>query len=172
VSRATLAAVAFLAVLSTAWPSYAQEAVGLDAAAAQGSGAANNWGFAVDGRIGYRTSFPRSLAIHSVIFQFEIIGGYRQLFVDTGDLHLGRLGGGIRIGGAFAWFEPFVYGHFSAADADGNWGFLVDVGGALDWRLKTWSLGVHYAHDWLHLDMGWAELNEIGAHIEIRGFWL
>ena len=172
-SVATRSALAFLAASAVTCPTYAQEALALDAAAAEGNG---DWGFAVDGRVGYRTGIPRDLpvvgALYGWVFQLEIIGGYRQLFVDTGDLHLGRVGGGLRVGGSFDWFQPFVYSHCSAADADGNWGVLVDVGGALDWRLKTWSLGVHYAHDFLHLDTGWVDLNEIGAHVEIRGFWL
>ncbi len=171
-SRATRTALAFLAASAVARPSQAQEVVAFDAAVAEGSG---DWGVSVDGRIGYRTGLPRGWPIigaaYGLILQFEIIGGYRQLFADTGDLHLGRLGGGLRAGGSIYWFQPLVFLHGSAADANGNWGGLLDIGLALDARFKVWSFGVHYAHDFLHLDTGWMHLNEIGAHVEIRAFW-
>jgi hypothetical protein len=169
VSRPSRAALAFVVASSVACPSQAQEVLALDAAGAIADSGARG-GFSVDGRVGYRTALAR--VIYGWIWQFEIIGGYRQIFIDTGDLHLGRVGGGLRTGGSIDSLQMFIVSHCSAADANGNWGVLVDLGAAFDWRLKTWSLGVHYAHDFLYLATGWVHLEEIGAHVELRGFWL
>jgi len=166
-TRRARAALALAAALAVASPSRAQEFVGVDHALVEGSG---NWGFNVDARAGYRTALSR--VIYAWIWQFEIIGGYRQLFSSAGDLHMGRIGGGLRTGGSIYWLQLFLTGHASAADANGNWGVLADLGGAVDWRFKWWSLGTHYTHGFLHLDTGWQEFNEVGAHVEFRGFWL
>ena len=166
-------ALAFLTVTAAACPSRAQEVIAVDNAAVESRG---NWGFGADLRVGFRTGLPRNVpligAFYGLILQPEIIGGYRQLFVDTGDLHLGRIGGGLRAGGSIYWFQPLVFVHVSAADANGSWGTIVDVGLALDVRYRSWSWGVHGVHDFMHLDTGWTHLNELGAHVEFRAFWL
>jgi hypothetical protein len=167
-----LAGAGALVSLSLLWPrdSHAQAAIGLDVSAVHG-GTNPAWGFGLDGRVGYRTGFPRAWIVHSVIVQFEGIGGIRQLLASSDDIDIKTLGGGVRIGGALSWFQPFVYGHFNAANALGDWGYLIDVGGALDWRLRTYSLGVHYTHSWLHIPPGWQQFDEFGPHVEVRGFW-
>jgi hypothetical protein len=139
----------------------------VDGALAEGSG---HWGFNGDLRAGYRTGLSRVL--YGWIFQFEIVGGYRHLFANTGDLDMGRLGLGLRTGFSVYWLQFLPFAHFSVADANGNWGELVDVGGALDWRINWVSIGSHYAHGFLHTDSGWQHFNEVGAHVEFRGFWL
>jgi hypothetical protein len=150
----------------------AQEALGLDASAVEG-GRNAAWGFGVDGRAGYRTGPPRSWVEHTVFVQIEAIGGYRRLFVTPRDLEIGSFGGGLRLGALLGWFEPFLFSHLSAADVSGTWGPLLDVGGALDWRLRTFNVGLHYGHDWAMPFQGTElQLNEVGLHVEVRGFWL
>jgi hypothetical protein len=170
-SSHVLAGTALVLSLLTTRDSSAQVAIGTDASAVRG-GTNAAWGFGIDGRFGYRTGFPREWIVHSIIVQFEGIGGIRQLLAQPDGLDIKTLGGGLRIGGALSWFQPFVFAHFNAANALGDWGYLVDLGGALDWRLRTYSVGVHYAHDWLRIAPGWQQLNEFGIHTEVRGFWL
>jgi len=158
---------AFIAACAVTSPSRAQEFIGMDHSLMEGSG---NWGFNVDLRAGYRTGFSRIL--YGWIFQLELVGGYRQLFTNVEDLHMGRIGGGLRSGFSIYWLQFLPFIHCSAADANGNWGVLVDGGVAVDWRFKWWSLGSHYTHGGLHLDTGWQEFNEVGAHVEFRGFVL
>ena len=158
-------------ILATMSPrdSAAQEAIGLDTSAVRRETNAA-WGFGVDGRFGYRTGFPRAWIVHSVIVQFEGIGGIRQI-LGSDAIDVETLGGGVRIGGAFNWFQPFAFAHVNAANSSGDWGYLVDLGAALDWRLPAYSLGVHYAHSWLHTAPDWEQFNEFGLHVEVRGFW-
>jgi hypothetical protein len=167
VKHATRALLAFVATSAFTLPSRAQEFIAFDHSLAEGSG---NWGFSGDLRAGYRTGLSR--VTYGWIFQFELVGGYRQLFASTGDLHMGRIGGGVRSGFSVYWLQFLGFVHGSAADANGIWGELLDFGGAVDWRFKTWSAGTHYAHGILHLDSGWSEFNEVGIHFEFRGFWL
>ena len=170
-SSCGLAGAALALSLLSPGEALAQVAIGADASAVHG-GTNAAWGFGIDGRFGYRTGFPRAWIVHSIIVQAEAIGGIRQLLAQPDDLDIKTLGGGVRIGGALSWFQPFVFAHFNAANALGDWGYLVDFGGALDWRLRTLSVGVQYAHDWLHIAPGLQQFNEFGVHIEVRGFWL
>lgn len=166
-TRATRAALAFAVTSAIAPPTHAQEFVALDHTAVEHSG---DWGMNGDLRAGYRTGLSRLL--YGWIFQFELIGGYRHVFSNSNlpDLNMGRVGGGLRTGFSIYWLQFLPFGHVSAADASGNWGVLFDVGGAVDWRFKWWSIGSHYTHGFLHLDTGWSDFNEVGIHCEFRGF--
>jgi hypothetical protein len=166
-TRRARTALAFLATTSFVVPSRAQEFIAVGQSAVESNG---SWGINNDLRVGYRTGLSRVL--YGWIFQFELVGGYRHVFASAGDLDMGRVGGGLRTGMSIYWLQLLPFAHVSAADANGNWGVLVDVGGAVDWRFKWWSLGSHYAHGFLHLDSGWSDFNEVGGHVEFRGFWL
>jgi hypothetical protein len=161
------AALAFAAAVAVACPSRAQEVIAVDAALAEST---NNWGFNGDLRVGYRTGLSRIL--YGWIFQFELVGGYRHIFSSIGDLNMGRVGGGLRTGFSIYGLQVLPFVHVSAADASGYWGELVDLGAALDWRFNWVSIGSHYDHGFLHLDSGWQHFDEVGAHVEFRGYWL
>lgn len=137
-------------------------------------------GVGVDTRFGYRGGFRDSWFDNVLIGQAEVIGGYRRIPGAAGMVDVGRFGLGGRLGLLFGEVEPFLFAHFSAAAGSGGWGYLFDVGGALDWRLPFaslsgevgWvSLGVHVNYNRLALaDEQW-KLVEIGPHVELREFW-
>ena len=150
-------------------PGAAQVVLGADVGGAKESG--SRWGGAVDGRFGWRFGLPRAAIVHSIIFQLEAIAGYDRLPPWDAGTAVERLGGGGRIGLLLGWLEPFGLSHASIADAAGKVAYLVDVGAALDWRLPAWSLGLHWSHDWLGGNVDSVQFDELGVHVELRGFW-
>lgn len=165
--RALSVAVGFYVV---AWSEVAspQWAVGADG----GLTSKNNgdvWGAAVDGRFGVRFGLPREFIIHTLILQPELILGYRSLPWTGGEAV--RFGGGGRIGFLIAGLEPFAFGHYTAAEAAGDWGSIGDVGAALDYRLQTWSFGYHYAREFVRVHRVDQPIDHLGIHVEVRGYW-
>lgn len=142
---------------------------GLDVATLTGPGP--GWGEAVDGRFGWRFGLPRAFLVHSVVLQVEAVAGYHRFAPWNMGASIERIGGGGRVGYLFGWLEPFFVAHASVADAAGSAAYLVDCGGALDWRLPAWSVGGHYGHDWLGGRSGQSQWNELGLHVEVRGYW-
>jgi hypothetical protein len=157
--------------IAVAWPgeAAAQWAAGADVSGIL-PGGAKEWGAAADLRFGLRFGLPRAFIIHTVILQPELIAGYRRLPPWDADVPAYRLGGGGRIGAMLGYLEPFAVGHFSAVDGSGNWGYLWDVGAALDFRFTGSSLGAHWTHDWLRVDGALGQFNEVGLHFEFRWF--
>lgn len=148
---------------------FAQVAVGVDASAVK---AERGWGAGGDVRFGARFGLPRAFIVHTVILQVETIGGYRRVPLSSDATDLARLGGGGRIGFRLGFFEPFGYGHFSLAVAQGYFGYFADAGAAADYRFRTMNVGAHYTHGWLHTEHDATELDEFGLHWEVRGYWL
>ena len=132
-----------------AWPRHAssQVAVGVDAGATYEPSV--GWGLGFDGRLGYRFGLPREAILHSLIMQVEAIAGQMFLAPWANPVAVERFGGGLRLGWLLDEVEPFAFAHISAAANPNGWGYLGDVGGALDWRLRTFSLGLHATHSWL-----------------------
>jgi hypothetical protein len=127
------------------------------------------WGAAVDGRFGVRFGLPREFIIHTLICQPELVVGYRSL--PWAGANAVRFGAGGRIGFLIAGLEPFAFGHYTAAEAGGDWGSVGDVGAALDYRLETWSFGYHYAREFVHVHHVNQAIDDLGIHVEIRGYW-
>lgn len=149
----------------------AQEVAGVDVSAIE-TGAHGKWGLGVDGRLGYLGGLPRAWIVHNVVWQLEVVGGYKRLPASGGDVGVGSVGGGLRLGLFYGPVQGVGFVHGRAATMSGDWGPMVDAGAALDWRFSAWSVGLHYVHDWLFAPLDKQQLNELGLHVEIRGFWL
>jgi hypothetical protein len=167
----------------------AQWALGVDTASLEGSA-----GTAMHGRFGYRTGPPRAFIVHTVIFQFEGLGGYELLPVGPHGLEAGRLGVGLRIGtpaGRFlnwlidipfrGWsdlaiaevigrLEPFGFAHAGTADVQGGWGYAGDLGLAVDFRASDVSLGLQWSREYFHVPIDQTSFNGFGLHVEVRWF--
>jgi hypothetical protein len=157
------------AAMLLAWPRHAsaQVAVGVDAGATYEPRV--GWGLGFDGRLGYRFGLPREAILHSLIMHVEAIAGQMFLAPWANPVAVERFGGGLRLGWLLDEVEPFAFAHISAAADPNGWGYLGDVGGALDWRLRTFSLGLHATHSWLSLVDGNRQVWEFGPHVEVRG---
>lgn len=162
-------ALALTVAVSWSGETTAQWAAGADVSAMKASDV-KEWGGAADLRFGLRFGLPRAFIIHTIILQPEVIAGVRRLPPWDADVTAYRVGGGGRIGATLGYVEPFGVAHFSGAEGDSHWGYLWDVGAAVDLRFTGSSLGVHWAHDWLHIAGAQEQFNNFGLHFEVRWF--
>jgi hypothetical protein len=144
---------------------------------------------AADARFGVRFGLPRNWGVYrtvtsvllgSMILQPEAIGGYRRVpaafaapslgLGSAGDtIEVGRVGAGLRLGFAVLPtrpFEPLIFAHFGPAFGSGDFGSLLDMGAAIDWRFDWGSLGVQASFDSLSVRGGTLAWFEVGPHLD------
>ncbi len=149
-----------------------QIAAGVDAGALLDDRASSP-GLGLKARFGYRTALTRGSPFHLFIFQPEAIAGYGRLGLSTSsspEAQIGFAGGGLRLGGLTGRVEPFVYFHASYAFGTGGSRMLADGGCALDLRLPSASIGLHFSYDWLLPEGNARSWFELGPHFEVRWF--